>query len=118
MSAQLLSASAIVLRFHNLIDKFFLYKHKTQHRKKKKLFVCEFSSSHLLMNLFALISDFMLNLRTSIVSLELDWRNENLVLRRDKKATSYLHRFRNFFRKCHYLVLRTRCCGALAEFFG
>ena len=118
MSAQLLSGSAIVLRFHNLFDKFVYTNTKRNTAKKKKLFVCEFSSSHLLMNLFALISDFMLNLRTSIVSLELDWRNENLVLRRDKKATSYLHRFRNFFRKCHYLVLRTRCCGALAEFFG
>jgi len=34
----------------------------------------------------------MVNLRTSLVSLELDWGNENLVLRRSKRASSQLHR--------------------------
>ena len=39
-----------------------------------------------------LMLDFMVNLRTSLVSLELDWGNENLVLRRSKRASSQLHR--------------------------
>jgi hypothetical protein len=60
-----------------------------------------------------LMLDFMVNLRTSLVSLELDWGNENLVLRRSKKASSQLHRSRmspNF--NTMYNTF-THCCGSV-----
>ena len=42
---------------------------------------------------YSLILDFQLELRLTMLSLELDWANENLVLRRDKKcAPALLHR--------------------------
>ena len=39
---------------------------------------------------YSLILDFQLELRLAMLSLELDWANENLVFRRDKKSTKDL----------------------------
>ena len=39
---------------------------------------------------YSLILDFQLELRLAMLSLELDWANENLVVRRDKKSTKDL----------------------------
>ena len=34
---------------------------------------------------YSTVLDFMLNLRTSLVSLEMDWADENLVVRRERR---------------------------------
>ena len=61
---------------------------------------------------YSLILDFQLELRLAMLSLELDWANENLVVRREKKSTICLlhkvnlmrHEMMHFIRNLHDYV--------------
>ena len=61
---------------------------------------------------YSLILDFQLELRLAMLSLDLDWANENLVVRRDKKSTKSLlhkvnlmrHEMMHFIRNLHDYV--------------
>ena len=61
---------------------------------------------------YSTILDFQLELRLAMLSLELDWANENLVVRRDKKATPAVlhkvnlmrHEMMHFIRNLHDYV--------------
>jgi len=61
---------------------------------------------------YSTILDFMIELRLAMVALELDWANENLVLRRDKKTDKLIlhkinlmrHEMMNFLRNLHAYV--------------
>eukprot|EP00092_Neocalanus_flemingeri_P034456 GFUD01037467.1.p1 GENE.GFUD01037467.1~~GFUD01037467.1.p1 ORF type:complete len:1338 (+),score=286.80 GFUD01037467.1:40-4053(+) len=61
---------------------------------------------------YSTILDFMIELRLAMVALELDWANENLVLRRDKKTDKHVlhkinlmrHEMMNFLRNLHAYV--------------
>jgi len=61
---------------------------------------------------YSLILDFQLELRLTMLSLELDWENENLVVRKDKKNTMSLlhkvnlmrHEMMHFMRNLHDYV--------------
>jgi len=61
---------------------------------------------------YSTVVEYMLNLRTSLVGLELDWANENIVLRKNRKTFSYhqhriglmRHEMLNFLRNLHSYV--------------
>ena len=61
---------------------------------------------------YSTILDFMIELRLAMVALELDWANENLVLRRDEKTDKLIlhkinlmrHEMMNFLRNLHAYV--------------
>jgi len=61
---------------------------------------------------YSTILDFMIELRLPMVALELDWANENLVLRRDEKTDKLIlhkinlmrHEMMNFLRNLHAYV--------------
>ena len=61
---------------------------------------------------YSLILDFTLELKLTMLSLELDWGNENLVVRREKKSTKDLlhrvnimrHEMMHFIRNIHDYV--------------
>jgi hypothetical protein len=61
---------------------------------------------------YSTILDFMIELRLAMVALELDWANENLVLRRDEKTDKLIlhninlmrHEMMNFLRNLHAYI--------------
>ena len=68
---------------------------------------------------YSLILDFTLELKLTMLSLELDWGNENLVVRREKKSTKDLlhrvnimrHEMMHFIRNIHdYVASQVNTC--------